>query len=82
LGCPDLFCTLDEVRSLRVADVLDLAAAQSEDSEDRLQKIFEWSFERTLTAARLLFGVAASILAAWLAALLRPDSSLDGWERP
>jgi hypothetical protein len=68
------------VRALKVADVLDLAAAQSDEAEDRLQKIFEWDFERTMTSVRLLFGAAGSVVVALFAALFRKDSSLHTWQ--
>jgi hypothetical protein len=67
------------VRALRVSDVLDLAAAQSADSEARLEKLFEWDFERTMTSIRLLFGAAGSIVVALLATLFREDSALKAW---
>jgi predicted lysophospholipase L1 biosynthesis ABC-type transport system permease subunit len=67
------------VRALQVADVLDLAAIDSEDAEDRLQKVFEWDFERTMTSIRLVFGAAGSVVVALLAALFRPDSELKTW---
>jgi hypothetical protein len=68
------------MRALRVADVLDLAAAQSEGSEDRLQKVFDWQFERTMTSVRLLFGAAGSLIIALLAASFRKDASLHTWQ--
>jgi hypothetical protein len=67
------------VKALRVADVLDLAAVDSDAAEDRLQKLFEWDFERTMTSVRLVFGAAGSVVVALLAALFRPDSSLKTW---
>jgi hypothetical protein len=67
------------VRTLRVGDVLDLAAAQSNESESRLQQIFEWEFERTMTTVRLLFGAAGSVVVALLAVLFRNDTSLRTW---
>jgi hypothetical protein len=67
------------VRTLEVADVLDLAAAQSSDAEERLQKLFEWDFERTMTSVRLLFAVAGSLLIALLAALIHDDAKLEIW---
>lgn len=67
------------MKALQVADVLDLAAAESSDAEDRLQKVFEWDFERTMTSARLLFAAAGSVIAVMLAALLRVDSVLTAW---
>jgi hypothetical protein len=65
------------VRSFRVADVLDLAEAQSDTAEDHLRKVFEWEFERTMTSVRLLFGASGSIVVALLAALLREKSDLS-----
>lgn len=67
------------MRSLRVSDVLDLAAVDSDDAEDRLQKVFEWDFERMMTSIRLVFGAAGSVVVALLAALFRPDSALKAW---
>jgi hypothetical protein len=67
------------VRALRVSDVLDLAAAQSAEAEARLEKLFEWDFERTMTSIRLLFGAAGSIVVALVAALFRENSALKTW---
>jgi hypothetical protein len=67
------------VGTLEVADVLDLAAAQSSDAEERLQTLFEWDLERTMTSVRMLFVVAGALLIALLAALIRDDTNLETW---
>lgn len=67
------------MRSLTVSDVLDLAAVSSDDSEERLQKVFEWDFERSMTSIRLVFGAAGSVVVALLAALFRPENELRTW---
>jgi len=68
------------VRALQVGDVLDLAAAQSDEAEDRLEKLFEWDFERTMTTVRLLFAAAGSLLVALFAALFREDAVINTWQ--
>lgn len=68
------------MRALQVGDVLDLAAAQSSDAEDRLEKLFEWDFERTMTTVRLLFAAAGSLLVALFAALFREHAVIETWQ--
>jgi formate dehydrogenase maturation protein FdhE len=67
------------VKALHVGDVLDLASAQSADAEDRLEKLFEWDFERTMTTVRLLFAAAGSLLVALFAALFKEDAVIKTW---
>ncbi len=68
-----------EAKTLHVGDVLDLAAAQSAEAEDRLEKLFEWDFERTMTTVRLLFAAAGSLLVALFAALFKEKAVIETW---
>jgi len=62
---------------MQVADVLDLVAAQASDPEERLQAMFEWQFERSMTRVKLQFGVAATFVAAFAAGLLDNGRRFD-----
>jgi hypothetical protein len=65
---------------LRVADILDLAASQSAEAENRLHEVFQWQFERNMTSVRLAFGTAGSLVVALIAVLFRTGSVLAWWQ--
>jgi len=50
------------VQDLTVRQLLDLTTAEVPDAADHLKQAFEWHFERSMTAVKLFFGVAGSLL--------------------
>lgn len=60
-------------------ELVDLAVSEISEPESRIQKMFEWNFERDMTLAKALVGVAASIFIAVAVALLRNQIQLAWW---
>lgn len=60
-------------------ELVDLAVSEIPEPESRIQKMFEWNFERDMTLARSLVGVAASIFVAIAVALFRNEIQLAWW---
>jgi hypothetical protein len=46
------------MQDLTVRQLLDLTTADVPDAANHLKKAFEWHFERSMTAVKILFGVA------------------------
>ena len=49
------------MRDLTIKDLLDLVVADVPDAPGRIQKIFEWHFDRVKTMAQWILGAAASL---------------------
>jgi hypothetical protein len=61
--------------SIPANDILDAAYSADEESISRL---FDWERERVATLTKATAGVATTIIITFLAALLRPETSLGG----
>jgi hypothetical protein len=68
------------MRDLTVRQLLDLTTAEVPDAAAHLKQAFEWHFERSMTAVKLLFGAAGSLLVAFLAAALKEDIDVAWWQ--
>jgi hypothetical protein len=68
------------MQDLTVRQLLDLTTAQVPDAASHLKQAFEWHFERSMTAVRLLFGAAGSLLIALIAAALKEGVEVEWWQ--
>lgn len=68
------------VHDLRIRDLVDLVAAQVSSAEDSIQQMYAWHFERSMSAARFLVGLAVSILIAMIAAVLSKEVDVKAWQ--
>jgi hypothetical protein len=63
-------------RPLKVAELLDLAQS-SDEPEVRVEKIFDWFFERAMSTVRLTLGAAGAALLGLVAAYLQRGADLS-----
>ena len=59
------------MKTIQIRHLIDLVAADVNDGESRIEKIFHWRFERDLRVVRWSLGVAASLPVAILIAYFR-----------
>lgn len=62
------------MRDLTVKDLLDLVDSEAPNPADRIERMYGWHFERSMTAVRLTLGLAATLLVAMLVALVQNKS--------
>lgn len=68
------------MRDLRMKELIDLVVAEVPDAETRIQKMFEWYFERVKVTSQWILAAAASLSFSVLAAFLKAESQLLWWE--
>jgi sterol desaturase/sphingolipid hydroxylase (fatty acid hydroxylase superfamily) len=68
------------MRDLSITHLIDLVVAEVPDAEERIQKMFEWHFERVMTLSRWILGAAASLVIAVLAAFFKAELQLACWQ--
>lgn len=68
------------MQDLSVRQLLDLTTADVPDASDHLKQAFEWHFERSMTAVKLLFGASASLVIALIAAALKEQVEVAWWQ--
>ena len=61
------------MKTIQLRQLIDLVAGDVNDSESRIEKVFEWRFERDLVVVRWLLGIAASLALAVVVAFLREN---------
>jgi len=67
------------MRDLTVRDLIDLVLSQTTDPSDRIEKMFEWHFDRAKTIVTWWLGAASSIVIALIATYFSEKSRLTGW---
>ena len=65
---------------LKIRDIIELAEADIDDPESKLQKVFEWKIDRFTQLTKWIFGFAGSLVVALFVGLTKDDISLWGWE--
>jgi len=68
------------MRDLTVKDLLDLVVADVPDASGRVQKIFEWHFDRVKTIAQWVLGAAASLFVSSLIPFFKAELKLTWWQ--
>jgi hypothetical protein len=68
------------MRDLTIRDLLDLVIADVPKGPERIEKMFEWHFERVKTAAQWTLGAAASVVVASMVPLLKAELLLTWWQ--
>lgn len=62
------------MNTIQLRHLIDLVAGDVNDGESRIEKIFEWKFERDMTVVRWSLGLAASLAVTVLIAFFRTNS--------
>ncbi|MCH7592757.1 MAG: hypothetical protein IH989_08270 [Planctomycetes bacterium] len=68
------------MRTVSLLELIDLVYGDVEEAESRIQKLFEWRFERDMNIAKWALGLAASLIIAVLVAFFRGGSDVTGRE--
>lgn len=67
------------MRHLRIKDLIDLVIADVPEGEEKIQKMYEWHFERVKIISQWVLGAAVSLFIAVLVAFFEPDTLLQWW---
>jgi len=60
-------------------DVVELVTAQVVGAEDRMERVYQWQFDRLMAAVRAMSVIAASIAATLATAFLRENVGTEWW---
>ena len=64
------------MKDIEIRDLIDLVVADVDDGDARIQKIFEWHFERVKTVSQWVVVVAGGLLVSLLVEFLTGDMSI------
>ncbi|XRG77044.1 hypothetical protein V5E38_14440 [Rossellomorea sp. GAMAL-10_SWC] len=59
------------MKDLSIQEIVELVVADTPDSEDRIQKMYEWHFERVKSFSQWCLGASVSIIVGFFAALFK-----------
>ncbi len=68
------------MKELTIRNLIDLVISDTQDGETRIEKMFEWHYDRQKTLVQWLLGAAASLLVAVVVALTTTNVQLEIWE--
>ena len=68
------------MRTLTIRDLLDLVVADVPDAPGRIQKIFEWHFDRVKSNAQWVLALAASLFVSTLIAYSKAELRVSLWQ--
>lgn len=68
------------MKDITLKELVDLAVADISEPNDRIEKMFEWHFERELTITKWLLGAAASIFVAMLISYYKQEFNVSTWQ--
>ena len=68
------------MQDISIRELIDLVTAEVSDSESRIQRLYEWHFEREMTICRWILGTAASLGLTFLIAHFRAEIAIGTWE--
>lgn len=68
------------MRDLTMKDLLDLAEVDVPDAEMRVQKMYEWHFERVKATSQWILGASGALFISLLVAFLRAELQLLWWQ--
>lgn len=68
------------MKDLELRDLIELATSDVLDGEDRIEKIFDWHFDRIKTTAQWMLGAAASLFIAVVVGFSRDELTIPWWQ--
>ncbi len=68
------------MRNLSMKELIDLVVAEVPDAETRIQKMFEWYFERVKITSQWILGATASLFISVLVAFFKAELQLVWWK--
>ncbi|WP_226536441.1 hypothetical protein [Fictibacillus halophilus] len=67
------------MKEINIHDLIDLILADVSDSEAKIQKMFEWHFERLKTVSTWILGTSVTTMVAIFLNYMNTNSTLSGW---
>lgn len=67
------------MNELTLRDLMNLASSDVPEAEERLEKMYEWYFDKQMAVAKLYLGAAGSILAAIVVGVLQDKIDTSLW---
>ena len=64
---------------LKIKDLIDLVAADVPDAEKRIEKMYDWHFEKIKVLYQLSLGISASLFVSIIVAYLQSNIKMDIW---
>lgn len=68
------------MKELSIKDLVDLVVADVPEAEARIQRMFEWQFDRSMTICQWVFGFTASLFVAVAVAFFRAELEVPWWQ--
>lgn len=68
------------MRDLSIKDLVDLVVADVPDGGDRIQKMYDWHFDRVMRTSQWILGIAASLFLSLAVSLFRAELQLPVWQ--
>lgn len=67
------------MKDLAIKELIDLVIAEVPDPETKIQRMYEWHFERDMTITKWILGIAASLSISVLIAFFEAERGLVVW---
>ncbi|MEI2360505.1 hypothetical protein [Priestia megaterium] len=67
------------MKDINIHDLMDLILADVPDSDEKIQKMFEWHFDRLKTLSTWILGTSITTVVAVFVSYMRTNSSMSGW---
>lgn len=68
------------MRDISIKEIIDLVASEVPDSEERIEKMFDWHFQRDMTITKWILSAAASLVVAVLVAFSKSELAVPWWQ--
>lgn len=70
------------MRNIAIRELIDLVAAEVQEPEKRLEKVFDWEASRSAEIVKWVLGASAAVFVAVLVAYFKGDVSNPKWHLP
>jgi hypothetical protein len=67
------------MQNLKIKEIIDLIVAEVPDAETRIEKIFDWHFERTKVTSQWILGAAATLFISVLVSFFKSELNIPWW---
>lgn len=68
------------MKDITLKEIIDLVDSDVSDAESRIERMFDWHFQRDMTITKWVLGAAASLSIAVLVAFFKAELSLSWWQ--
>ena len=68
------------MKDISIKDIIDLVDSDVPDAESRIEKMFDWHFQRDMTITKWVLGASASLTVAVLVAFSKAELNLSLWQ--